>query len=59
MLTPEAQNILLTMNYVPTNTKVPSALRSLRTKLVNPADALNEGDKWKKSFEDVVKQGSR
>jgi iron(III) transport system substrate-binding protein len=59
MISPEAQAILQSMNYVPTNNKVPSPLRALRTRLVDPAVALDQGDKWSKSYEDVVKKSSR
>jgi iron(III) transport system substrate-binding protein len=59
MLSSDAQNILSSMNYVPTNTKIASPLRSLRTKLVDPAIALDQGEKWSKSYEDVVKKSSR
>jgi iron(III) transport system substrate-binding protein len=59
MLGPEAQNVLLSLNYVPTNSLVPSPLRSLRTKFVDSANALEHWDKWKKSFDDVIKQGGR
>jgi iron(III) transport system substrate-binding protein len=59
MLSPEAQTALLSMNYVPTNAKVPSPLRSLHVKLVDPAVALDQGEKWSKSFDEVIKQGKR
>jgi iron(III) transport system substrate-binding protein len=59
MLSTDAQKVLSAMNYVPTSTKVPSALRSLRTKVVDPAIALDQGEKWSKSYEDVVKKSSR
>jgi iron(III) transport system substrate-binding protein len=60
MLSTDAQSVLAKMNYVSTNTKVPSPLRSLRTKVVDPVLALDQADKWQKSFEDViVKQGRR
>jgi iron(III) transport system substrate-binding protein len=59
MLSADAQNILSSMNYVPTNTKVPSPMRGLRTQLVDPAVTLDQGEKWSKSYDEVVKQSSR
>lgn len=56
MLSVEAQTILLSMNYVPTSSKVPSQLGGLNIKMVDPAVALDQSDKWSKSFEDVIKQ---
>ncbi len=55
MVSIEGQNGLVSLNYVPTNSKVPSPLGPLRTEMVDPAVALDQGDKWVKSFEEVVK----
>ena len=55
MLSTAGQNGLLSLNYVPTNSKVPSPLGPLRTQMVDPALALDQGEKWVKSFEEVVK----
>lgn len=54
MISPEAQRLLVAMSYVPTNVKVPSPLKGLRIKLVEPAIALDDMDKWARSFEDVL-----
>lgn len=54
MLSTEAQELLLAMEYVPTNTRVPSPLARRRFTLVDPAVALDESDKWAKSFEEVI-----
>jgi iron(III) transport system substrate-binding protein len=54
MLSPEAQKLLLSMDYVPTNTAVPSPLARQRFTLVDPALALDQSDKWAKSFEEVI-----
>src|SRR6266850_7944289 len=42
MLSTEAQELLLSMKYVPTNTKVPSPLARQRFTLVDPAVALDQ-----------------
>lgn len=61
MLSPDVQKLLVSMDYVPTNTAVPSPLdKNLRILLVDPAMALDQIDKWTRSYEDVVtKRGGR
>jgi iron(III) transport system substrate-binding protein len=54
MLSTEAQQLLLEMDYVPTLSKLPSPLANRRFKLVDPAIALDHRDKWDKSFEEVI-----
>lgn len=61
MLSPDVQKLLVSMDYVPTNTAVPSPLaKNLRILLVDPAMALDQIDKWTRSYEDVVtRRGGR
>jgi iron(III) transport system substrate-binding protein len=60
MLSVEAQKVLLSLDYVPTNAQVPSPFTGRRFTLVDPAVALDQGDKWRRSFEEVIlKQGGR
>jgi iron(III) transport system substrate-binding protein len=54
MLSAEAQQLLLSMDYIPTASKVPSPLANRRLTLVDPALAMDQRDKWLKSFEDVL-----
>jgi iron(III) transport system substrate-binding protein len=54
MLSTEAQELLVSMEYAPTHAKVPSPLATQRFTLVDPAVALDESDKWAKSFEEVI-----
>jgi iron(III) transport system substrate-binding protein len=58
MLSTEAQQLLVGMDYVPANAKVPSPLAKLRIKLVDPAVTLDQMDKWTKSYEEVVTKRS-
>src|SRR5438067_11003392 len=44
MLSTEAQELLVSMEYAPTHAKVPSPLGNLRFTLVDPAVALDESD---------------
>ncbi len=60
MLSTEAQELLVSMEYAPTHAKVPSPLGKLRFTLVDPAVALDESDKWARSFDEVIlKRGDR
>ena len=54
MLSPEAQRLLLSLDYVPTLASLPSPLAQRRFKLIDPAQAMDEHDKRAKSFEDVI-----
>src|SRR5258706_1268497 len=54
MLSTEAQQLLLEMDYVPTLSKLPSPLANRRFKLVDPAIALDHRQQWGKSFEEVI-----
>jgi iron(III) transport system substrate-binding protein len=60
MLSTEAQELLVSLDYGPTHAKVPSPLANRRFTLVDPAVALDQRDKWLKSFEEVIlKRGGR
>ncbi|HET7364199.1 MAG TPA: extracellular solute-binding protein [Burkholderiales bacterium] len=54
MLSPQAQQLLLSLDYVPTLASLPSPLAQRRYKLIDPGRAMDEHDKWLKSFEDVI-----
>ena len=54
MLSHEAQQILLSRNYVPTLASLPSPLAHRRFTLVDPGAAMDQHDKWQKSFDEVV-----
>jgi iron(III) transport system substrate-binding protein len=48
------------MDYAPTHAKVRSPLAGQRFTLVDPAVALDQSDKWTKSFDEVIlKRGGR
>jgi iron(III) transport system substrate-binding protein len=50
----EAQPYFVSLDYVPTNRNVPSPLKNVRFKLVDPVQVLDEMDKWTKVYQDVV-----
>src|SRR5258706_16380043 len=60
MLSTEAHQLLLEMDYLPTLSKLPSPPANRRFQLVDPAIALDQHDKWEKSFEEVfIKRSSQ
>lgn len=48
-----AQKIFASMDYVPTNSQLPSPLPNLEFKLVEPATVIEQVDKWTEAFDDV------
>ena len=60
MLT-EAQTLMVGLDYVPTNTSVPSPLKGVRIMITDPIRSLDEAEKWGKLFDDTVlkKAGGR
>jgi iron(III) transport system substrate-binding protein len=54
ILSPEAQKILVALDYVPTNSSVESPLKNMKLKVIDPAVTLGQMDKWTRAYEDVV-----
>ena len=50
----DAQQYLVSMDYVPANTKAPSPLKNVKILQTDPVRSLDETEKWTKLFEDVV-----
>lgn len=50
----EAQKPFASLDYVPTNTHVPSPLKNIRFKLVDPVSVLDQMDKWTKLYQEIV-----
>jgi iron(III) transport system substrate-binding protein len=59
MLSPEGQKILVSMDYVPTNTKVESPMKGVKILATDPVRSLDEADKWGKLFQDTVTRKAR
>ena len=60
LLSEEAQRSFVSMDYVPSNTKVASPLEGRRILQADPVRSLDEADKWTRLFETtVLKRGSR
>jgi iron(III) transport system substrate-binding protein len=54
MLGPEGQNAMVSVDYVPTNTKVASPLKGVKIVTTDPVRSLDESGKWSKLYEDTV-----
>jgi len=50
----EGQKPFASMDYIPTNAGVPSPLKNLRFKLVDPVAVLDQMDKWTKLYQEIV-----
>ena len=50
----EGQQYFVSMDYVPSNTKVASPLKGNRIVQANPARSLDEADRWSTLFENIV-----
>jgi iron(III) transport system substrate-binding protein len=53
----EAQPILVSMEYVPSNTRVASPLKDVKIKIVEPTVALDQIEKWTKLFNETLGKG--
>jgi len=51
----EGQQHFVSMDYVPSNTKVASPLQDVKIVQVDPVRALDEADKWNRLFEDTFR----
>ena len=54
MLGPDGQKAMVSIDYVPTNTRVESPLKGIRVVTTDPVRSLDEAGKWSKLFEDTV-----
>ncbi len=59
MLT-DAQQLMTTIDYVPTNTTVTSPLKGVKILITDPIKSLDESEKWSKLFDEtVIKKAGR
>ena len=54
MLGPDGQKAMVSVDYVPTNTKIESPLKGIKIISTDPARSLDESDKWSKLFEEII-----
>jgi iron(III) transport system substrate-binding protein len=55
----DAQPILATRDFIPTNVKVKPLPEGLTLKFVDPAKILDENDKWEKLYKDIITNQGR
>lgn len=55
----EGQQGFADLEYLPANTKVPSGLRNLRILVVDPAESLDQRDKWRKLYDEIIIRKAR
>jgi iron(III) transport system substrate-binding protein len=54
LLGPDGQKAMVSIDYVPTNTRVESPVKGIKIITTDPIRSLDESDKWKKLFEETV-----
>jgi len=54
LLGEEAQRHFVSMDYVPTNTKVASPLQGIEIRQVDPVRVLDESDTWTRAFQETL-----
>jgi iron(III) transport system substrate-binding protein len=55
----EGQQGFADLEYLPANTKIPSSLRNNRILVVDPAESLDQRDKWRKLYDDIIIRKAR
>jgi len=50
----EGQKLLAERDYVPANASIASPLKGVKLHIIDPAVALDQGEKWAKLFNDIV-----
>jgi iron(III) transport system substrate-binding protein len=55
----EGQQHFVNMDYVPTNTKVPSPLKGVKILQTDPIRSLDDADRWTKLYDEIVIRGAR
>jgi iron(III) transport system substrate-binding protein len=54
LLGPDGQKAMVSIDYVPTNTKVDSPLKGVKIVQTDPVRSLDESQKWSKLYDDIV-----
>jgi iron(III) transport system substrate-binding protein len=54
LLGPEGQKAMVSIDYVPTHTKIASPLKGVKIVQTDPIRTLDESPKWSKLFEEIV-----
>jgi len=59
LLGPDGQKAMVSIDYVPTNSKVESPVKGLKIVTTDPVRSLDEAEKWGKVFEDTLTKRGR
>jgi iron(III) transport system substrate-binding protein len=59
LLGQDGQNAMVSIDYVPTNTKVASPLKGVKIVQTDPVRSLDESAKWSRLFDEIVLKGSK
>jgi iron(III) transport system substrate-binding protein len=54
----DGQQVLTSLDYVPTSTKVKSPLENISIKISDPADKLDNASKWQPLYDKIIVQGN-
>ena len=55
----DGQDILKSLNYVPTSRRIETAFKDVRLDIVDPADKLDEGETWDALYQQIILKRSR
>ena len=55
----EGQKLLADADFIPASRLVPHPMSAVAMKMVDPARALDQQDKWLKTFDDVILKRAR
>ena len=55
----EGQQLLANQSYVPTSTKIDTPITKLSLRFINPEHAIDQQDKWVKTYEEVVTRAAK
>ncbi|MGA8516269.1 MAG: extracellular solute-binding protein [Burkholderiaceae bacterium] len=55
----EGQTAFAALEYLPSNLKVPSTQRNNKILIVDPIESLDQRDKWRKLYDDIILKGAR
>ena len=55
----EGQPTYAELEYLPANTKVPSALRNYKILIVDPVESLDRREKWRKLYDEIIIRGAK
>ena len=54
VLSVEAQKILVSRDYIPTNATVESPMKNMNLKVTNPAITSSEAEKWTRLYQGII-----